>query len=414
MVNGVVFIALLSRMVGVTEFAEWNWLQSSIGLFLITDFYLFIALQNRITVNFVEQKQAKSAQLASNLLFIELTLSVALIGAVALFYFVIFPDMNSAIRPELVGLFCFAMVVSLLGMPFSIVGAYYSGLGDTDYLNNFYLVKTVLQNIFILLMLWWGVSFQMAAGLFFVVGLAMLLGLHFYGIRRYNIRFRRISRKTMAITMALMLKGERALYWGMLRVGEAVRQNLSLFAGFFFLPAVAIADYALISRANSVVAMVASSVMTPMIPRLLVLQTNNDRDGITRITHKMLYAISIYGVFSIAFFTLFAGPIISMWSGRTITYDRFYVFLIALSGVFQVLQLVFWNLLVGLNKIRALMYFSLSSTVVLAIVFYGAIGRYAELAMPLTIIASALFFVGSSIWYLRMRHLVGPLSFRGL
>jgi O-antigen/teichoic acid export membrane protein len=132
-----------------------------------------------------------------------------------------------------------------------------------------------------------------------------------------------------------------------------------------------------------------------------MLYSKNDLAGIRRIVQKMVALICAYGVISTTILIVFGEQIVSVWSGRNVVYNNIYVFIISAAGAAQIFQILFWSVLVGLNRIRSLMYISLFSTSIFCISLIAIIQYYHELSLPLASALGSLVFSLLAIRYLK-------------
>lgn len=401
MVNGVVFIALLSRLVSVAEFAEWSWVTAAVGLFAVTDLYLLIYLQNFVTASAVRRQRRLVAFLFDNLFVFEWILGIAVLALAGIVAAVLMAFHPEKLPQATLGLMFCALAVGLFSQALSMFGAYINGRGDVDRLSAIMLAKTVWQNLVMLVLLGLGATFHVSAWAYFVAGLGFLAVFHYYGRRRFGRSSKPVTLRSLTLVLVFLWRRGRMAWWATLRIFDAVRQNILIFLGFLLLSNVIIADYSFVSRLNNIALIVAMSIFGPLVPRLLSMKERNDIAGVRGVVHRTVRYISFYAIASIVGFSALAGPVASFWAGREINYDTAYVIVIAISGAAQILQTLFWNILIGLNRVRELTIYTCTTTLLLAITLAVCLGRIGEMALPVATLVGAGAFSLVSLNFLR-------------
>lgn len=391
--NGVLFTGFLSRLVTVENFAAWSWINSAVGICAISDMYLLLFIQNLITRNFVLGKR-KFADFMFRSMFILQLLFAAILGA-----FVVvcleFVRENKTLGYEdggLLFLFVVALAAQLLSQALGIFGAYYSGRGDSDKSNLMLLIKSIAQNILIIFCCYVGASFEVSVLLFFISG-PLFLALHYAkGNAHYRPHAFQLKWRHIRWVLAYLWRRAKLPVWGTLRVVDAVRNNIPLVLGYFALNSTSIADYVFVSRLNVVALTVASGVFGSFIPKIVSMQIKNDKDELTKVVIKGVVVTTVLGLAYCLAMLLMADRITSIWAGREVLLASSFVLAVALSGVVQVIQSLLWNVVIGLNDIKALLKSSFLACVVTVGVLVVSIHTIDANALPISVFSGSVAF----------------------
>ena len=391
--NGVLFTGFLSRLVTVENFAAWSWINSAVGLCAISDMYLLLFIQNLITRNFVLGKRKFADFMFRSMFILQLLFAAVLGGFVVVFLGFIRESRSLGYEDGgLLFLFVVALATQLLSQALGIFGAYYSGRGDSDKSNLMLLTKAITQNILIIFSCYVGVSFDVSVLLFFISG-PLLLALHYakgnahYRPHAFQLRWRHIR-----WVLAYLWRRAKLPVWGALRIVDAVRNNIPLVLGYFALNSTSIADYVFVSRLNVVALTVASGVFGSFVPKIVSMQIKNDKGELAKVIAKGVVVTTILGLAYCLAMLLIADRITSIWAGREVLLASSFVLAVALSGVVQVIQSLLWNVVIGLNDIKALLRASFLACVVTVGVLVVSIHTIDANALPISVFSGSVAF----------------------
>ena len=396
MMNGIVFVALLSRLVSVQEFAAWNWVLAMVGLLVFSDLYLFLSLQNAITRAISEKRTHRVALLFHNFLFLHAAVSLIFIPVLLpVIYFMPIPLEISSLSWISLGLMVSFFLASL-AVPFLVVSSAYGGNGDTDLFSRTVLIRMIAQNAVVLLFLMIGGWVAIAIPVYFLVGLAGSGIVYWYCARYYGLKWRLPSKRKLRLTARLVLGEGQPIAWATLKVLDSIKINFNVALGLFFVSVTVMADYILISRLSTLVVSLMGSIMVPIVPRILTLRVAGDNKGLKDLVSKAVMLLVSFGVAASVGLVVFGGPASSLWAGRTIAYDPGYAGLIALAAFTQLMSTLFWNILMGFDEPFQLTMISLVSTIAYVLSLVLLIHQVAELALPLaTAIGGTVFSLGA-------------------
>jgi O-antigen/teichoic acid export membrane protein len=402
LINGAVFIALFSRLISVDDFAAWNWINSAVSMFCISDLYLMLFLQNLITRDFAKGRKKFANFIYSGMFVMQLGFA----GLIALSFILVdkFVGVNTIFKIvdiKIWKLFELALISQLISQGLGIFGAYFSGKGDTDISNLLLLFKACIQNIILIVSLYFGLGFVFSTEIFFVIGPIILWIFHLYVKQVYSAGKFKLKLHHFGWILTYLWKRAQVLWWGSLRILNAIRDNIPLVVGYFVLSSISIADYALIIKLNTIALTVATGFFGALVPRILALQVQGNHKELRQMIIQVLGYSGIFGIFYIFGMIFFAQKIISIWVGRNINYETLYVFIIAFGGVLQIFQNMLWNIFLGLQWISRLVLVSFFSCLTICIVLMVLLNKCGAYALALSLLVGGLVFCVASVFLLR-------------
>jgi O-antigen/teichoic acid export membrane protein len=394
LINGVLFLSFLSRQLTIQDFAKWSWINSTVSLIAISDLYLTLYLQNTITRNFAKRRKRFAEYLFRNIFYLQLIFALIIIAVVfiilvllSLLGIIIFDDNILKI------LFIVALSSQLLSQPTSIYGAYFAGKGDSDISNFMLLCKAIGQNILFASVLISGFTFFAGGVIYFMSGLFFLVLYHKIGEEHFQPYLFTVSVKSLKWTLIYLKQQAKLFTWGAVRIIDAIRNNIPVVAGYFFISSISLVDYVFITRLNTIIIVIAAGFFSTLSARILTMKTKLDLKGLrSTIAHTLNLTIGIGIVYSLAMM-FGAEYVTSIWSGRSIEFESVMILMVALSGVAQIIQSLMWNIVLGLDNVSILCNLSLGACLATVLTLILLYPNYGVAALPIATLIGSLVFI---------------------
>lgn len=399
LVNGVVFIGLLSRLTNVDDFAAWNWLNSAASIVAISDLYLLLYVQNLITRQSTMGRKRFGDYVFRNMFWLQLILAVVIVGAVTIVYatsksFKI-PEQEAGLHLYTIAI---AITAQLLSQGLGIYGAYFGGRGDSDISNLMLLGKSIAQNLILIAALISGASFEVGAILFYISGPLILAAIFRQGENKYKPTQFRFSSRRLLWFIAYLWKRAQFRHWATLRVLDAVRNNAPLAMGYFYVNSASLADFIFISRLNGVVVLVASSFFNPMVPRLLAMRVNSQTERLSKVVTASLIISTVFCVLYLLGMLISAEYIASLWAGRPVQMETTLVAIVTIAGLAQLIQTLLWNITLGMDDVAGLLVSSLAGTSLALAMLLLLLDEASVNALPISSLVGATVFSMCAFW----------------
>lgn len=399
LLNGVVFIGLLSRLTTVAEFSQWGWVSSVVGMLAISDFYLLLFLQNLITRQFAQGRRRFADYVFRAMFWLQLLMAATLASTFLSAYLLTKCfGLNDHLVGAMTSIVLVATFAQLLSQGLGIYGAYYGGRGDSDALNLMLLIKSIIQNVILLVTLKVGFGFEWGVVFFYISGPVLLSFIFIKGEKKYDPHKFWPSKKSLTWTVFFLWRRAKLSQWAALRVLDAVRTNIPLVLGYFFVQNAELADYIVLSRLNTAMTVLAGGVFSPLVPRILTLRVTGQTRALKKKIIDFIFPAILFCFAYLVLMFFGADLITSTWAGRAVVFANSLILLVALSGLSQLMQLLMWNFMLGLDDVSALLASSVISLIALSATLYLLLSVSKIYALPVSMVIGSICFVTISFY----------------
>jgi O-antigen/teichoic acid export membrane protein len=397
----VAFVAFSSRLLGRDNFGYYVWVVGLPAMLVVFDLYLGMSLQNRLTELIATGKRRDRdkliwgyvwGMLAISLGFIAVCMLVAgTLVAAGLF------GKSSGIPSWVIWLGIAQTASVSLTIPLLVVGVGFNAHGEVHRGAAWSLAADVLTKTSFLVVLGLTRAFVVAMASFSAMTLltAVVLAVRF--MRVYQVAY-------IPPSWALVRNGFHELYargnaraWAALRVADGLFKNSDIIIAAFVIGSARVGDFAVLDRLSNALMLAANSSYVVLVPVLVSSGAIGEKERMARITARVgRYSIIGLIVFSIIFLT--GGErIASLWAGRKIEFSFLVVLLICVRAWSRVLSGLSWHILAGYKLIRSLLYVTLISGFVYAVLYAGLLPRYGVLSIVISqVLAQSVFIILAS------------------
>jgi len=391
----VCFLALASRMLGLTDFGYYIWIISLPGLVVIFDLYLGLSLQNHLTKLILKNNEDARDKLVWGFVWGMLVISLIFILIGLLFVILITSGYIlsvTSIPANIIWLGFFSVCASALGVPLLVVGVGFNAArmvhvgAKYGIFTDLFIKSTFLVTLFI------SKSFAISICLFLIATLFVniLLAKRFMNI--FHITFIGPTIRLVKSAFNELWHDGNGKQWAMLRVADGFFKNSEIVIGAFFINVAIIGNFSLLDRLSNMLMLLANSAFVVLVPNIAVLRLNGEHHKLAGVTKLSTYiSVAVLIIFSF-FFLLFGEKIASIWAGRKIDFSILIVILICLRAWTRVMSSLSWTLLFGLNLIDGLLHATVLSGILYALLYGLLIQQYGVLSILISqIIAQSVF-----------------------
>jgi len=404
---GLLFVALVSRMLGSELFGYYVWVTALPGMVVVFDMYLGLSFQNRLTELVATGDQEGRRRLTWGFLWGMLGISSLFIALGFLVTSVMTLTnlfMGTMRVPSFVVWLGFIQVVSTsLNVPLLVAGCGYNAHREVHRGAAWSLGGDLFSKAVFILVLSLTASFAASMIAFSIATVIGNCTITARFMRVYRIHYMPASWSIVRSAFHDLWTWGSAREWAGLRVADGLFKNSDLIIGTFFISAATIGDFSLLDRLSSALMLAANAVYVPLVPALISAGATGKEQGMNRLTSKAK-CLSIAGLILFSIVFLSSGEwLASLWSGHRVEFSFLIVFLVCARAWTRVLSSLYWNILVGYNLIRGLLWTTVCSGIAYLMLYAVLIKSCGVLSIVVSQITGQFVFLGLAGGYLA-RH----------
>lgn len=390
------FIALASRMLGHVDFGYYIWITALPGMVVVFDLYLGLSLQNRLTELSTTNDRRTRDQLVWGFLWGMLGISLIFLTVCVLTVYGITSGSTwkvTAIPSQIIWLGLVQVAAAALGVPLLVTGVGFNAAHQVHRGAAWSLGTDIISKAVFLLVLAITEAFPVSITSFATTTILSNVVMTARFMRVYNIAFIAPSLAVTRTAFHELWVFGNAREWAVLRVADGFFKNSELVMGAFVIHAATIGDFAVLDRLSNALMLAANSAYVVLVPALAAAGASGDKSRMAALTKKV-GRLSLAGLILFSVVFLAGGEwIASLWAGRTIDFSLLVVVLVCARAWTRVLSSLYWSILFGYKLIRGLLWATIVSGGIYAVLYGGLIARYGVLSILIAQITAQGFFI---------------------
>jgi O-antigen/teichoic acid export membrane protein len=394
------FIALTSRMLGHVDFGYYIWITALPGMVVVFDLYLGLSLQNRLTELLTTKDQFTRDRLVWGFIWGMLGISLIFLTVCVLVVYGITSGSTwkvTAIPSQIIWLGLIQVASAALGVPLLVTGVGFNAARQVHRGAAWALGTDILSKAVFLLALAITESFPVSIALFAMAAILSNVVVTTRFMRLFNIAFIAPSLAVTRTAFRELWVFGNAREWVILRVADGFFKNSELVIGAFVINTATIGDFAVLDRLSNALMLAANSAYAVLVPALAAAGASGDKSRMAVLT-KTVGRLSLAALILFSVVFLAGGEwIASLWAGRTIDFSLLVVVLVCARAWTRVLSNLYWNILFGYELICGLLWATIISGGIYAVLYGALISRYGVLSILIAqIIAQGMFILVAS------------------